>query len=277
MAVKNVLKSVLSVTNEGKHKIVKILGLKLKFKRDKYGILMNEIRELKNEINWVKHPLHCINRDVNTIFQYMSGLQLTKNYQTERVVAFDIFQAPRDHFERYFFVEKLIEDSDEVLDIACGTGYGTAFIAGKALNATGVDISEPAINFANKFFNKENLSFLCADAAEIDFGEKFDKIISFETIEHIDDDEKFIKNLYKLLKDDGKLICSVPNETIFPYNEDIVPFHVRHYTVHDLSILLQKCGFRIEDIYFQYAEEKDVVMKKSQEGYTTLCIARKDK
>ncbi len=291
--IRSFIKGLFSINKKEFEFIIRILGIKFSFKR-KHNILLSQLynlsnqnqeikkqnyellQKIHNDLNWMKHPLYCIDGGVNTIFRYMTGIQLTKDYQTERVVVFDPDEAPIDHYERYKFVKEFINENDEVLDIACGVGYGSADIAKKAKRVLGVDINNPSVNFANKIFACDNLSYKCANALELDLEEKFDKIVSFETIEHIIEDEKFLLKLNSFLKDDGILICSVPNQTIFPYDPKKVPFHIKHYTVNDILDLLNKTGFCIEDIYFQYENENHKVLKKEgEEGYTIVCVARK--
>lgn len=238
--------------------------------------LQSEIESIKNEVKWQAHPLYCINNAANTIFRYMTGLQLTKDYQTERIVCFNIEDAPIDHYQRYKFSENLIDPNDIVLDLACGVGYGSAFIAQKAKEVIGGDINEPSINFARKIFLKENLSFEHINGTNLTYENKFNKIISFETIEHLKEDSLFIQNLYRALKEDGTLICSVPNQTIFPYDPQIVPFHIKHYTVVEIKKLLEENGFKILDLFFQYEnKEHQVLPMQEKEGYTIVCVAKK--
>ena len=310
-------KRLFSIEKKDAHKIINILGLKLKFRRqelynmhefnslceninstknaidDLYAKIDNtkdaiekdmsvkieEIRKqqeiILNHLKWHDHPLYCINNGVNAIFRYMTGLQLTKDYQTERIIAFDFEDAPVDHYERYKFAQSYINENDKVLDVACGVGYGTSAIAQKARSVVGVDINQASINFANKIFANEKLSFECKSALDLNYENEFDKIISFETIEHLTEDDLFIKNLYKALKPGATLICSVPNQSVFPYDPKVVPFHIKHYTVESIKNLLTDNGFRIKDLYFQYSDENHKIMKKDNEGYTIVCFAEK--
>ena len=239
-----------------------------------------EIGNVKNIQQWQNYALSRLNYGQNVIFKYNSGMPIcSENFSYERVIAFDINDAPADHRERYLFANNFINENDKVLDIACGTGYGTAYFAKTAKKVVGVDVDKYAINFANKIFVEreeiKNLSFKCADVFEDKLG-KFDKIISFETIEHLENDELFISKLFDALEDGGKLICSTPNETVFPFKKEENQYHIRHYTVEDLTKLLTSAGFVVEEIYFQYHEENERVLKRQDnEGYTVVCIARK--
>lgn len=252
------------------------LGINI-FSKYNYKKVIDQI--LYNQ-KWQNYALSRLNRGQNVIFEYNSGMPMcSDNFSYERVIAFDIDDAPADHKERYLFAANFINKDDKVLDLACGTGYGAALFAKIAKSATGVDIDKYAINFANKIFiereKNENLHYECKNVFKDPVG-KFDKIISFETIEHLENDELFVSKLFDALEDNGKLICSVPNEKVFPFVRKENPFHIKHYTVDDLTKLLTSAGFIIEDIYFQYHEFEEKVLKQTDnEGYTIICIAKK--
>lgn len=93
-----------------------------------------------------------------------------------------------EHLNRYKFASEYIQDK-KVLDIGCGTGYGTALLALKAKKIVGVDIdiSKEAINYAKNNYSKKNIEFYVGNATNLNFlkDEEFDAIVSFETIEHM--------------------------------------------------------------------------------------------
>ena len=65
-----------------------------------------------------------------------------------------------DHIERYRFARQFVSDKT-VLDIACGTGYGSNLLADSgASRVDGVDISEDVINYAISSYQADNLFFL---------------------------------------------------------------------------------------------------------------------
>ena len=216
-----------------------------------------------------------INKNVCNIFQYMTGIELNKNFVQEREILFDPKNALIDHYNRYLFATENVTESDYVCDIACTCGYGSAMLAKKAKKVIGVDISKPVIDFANKFFATDNLSFVCQDAQNLQLKEEFDVIVSFETIEHIPEPEKFLNAAHKLLKTTGKLICSVPNETTCPYAESRNHFHYRHYTKEQFEQLLNKCGFKIVKLYQQYLDNNYAVEQRSDEGSVIVVLAEK--
>ena len=127
------------------------------------------------------------------------------------------------HIARYNFILSEAKEKS-VLDLACGTGYGSFLMSLVAKTVCGIDISREAIDFARNSFIKDRLVFLKKDI--LDFSSKpQDLIISFETVEHIKDLEKLEKKFSTLLKSGGKLIYSVP--LYENYNN---PYHIHKFT-----------------------------------------------
>ncbi|MFP8874432.1 MAG: methyltransferase domain-containing protein [Myxococcota bacterium] len=115
--------------------------------------------------------------------------------------------------ERYEFAANHIEGG-RVLDIACGSGYGTRLMAdrGEPLGrvVTGVDLSEAAIEYATGRYGNENTRFVAGDGMDFGDGDGFDAVVSIETIEHVPDARGFIERLFSLVRPGGLLIASVP-------------------------------------------------------------------
>ena len=132
------------------------------------------------------------------------------------------------HVERYQFASlNLIPGC--VLDIACGVGYGTDILARREVisEALGVDISPSAVHYANSRYASERVSYICADAVEYPSGRQFNNVVSLETIEHMDDPQKFFATLVDLLAPGGRLIASVP---VTP-SVDANPHHKTNFSI----------------------------------------------
>src|SRR3989344_1791927 len=100
----------------------------------------------------------------------------------------------QDHIERYLFASDFVVGK-KVLDIACGSGYGSDFLLKKgAASVTGVDVSAQAVDHAQQNYKSEHLSFVVFDAEKYLSEEKYDIIVSFETIEHVSDFKKVLHN-----------------------------------------------------------------------------------
>ncbi|MFH1985706.1 MAG: class I SAM-dependent methyltransferase [Pseudomonadota bacterium] len=119
-----------------------------------------------------------------------------------------------DHLARYHFAAKYTRNKS-VLDIACGTGYGTRVLLDNgAKSVDGVDNDETTIAFAKETYQAHNISYYIGDICYFEIGIKYDVIVCFETIEHIEDYTRALMNLYNLLQEDGLLIISSPNRRI---------------------------------------------------------------
>ncbi|MBW1971998.1 MAG: class I SAM-dependent methyltransferase [Deltaproteobacteria bacterium] len=132
------------------------------------------------------------------------------------------------HISRYLFALQFVKDK-KVLDVASGTGYGTKLIAEHgAKDVFGVDIDLLSIKYSiDKFFHKRS-HFIVGDALYLPFKDNsFEVIIAFETIEHVDNPERFLKEISRILISKGIFLCSTPNTDVLPEDN---PFHKIKFT-----------------------------------------------
>ncbi len=107
------------------------------------------------------------------------------------------------HLKRYAFAKDFC-DSKTVLDIACGSGYGTYYLATSVKKIIGVDCSSEAIEYARRRYAHPNASFEVMDACNMRFPDHtFDVVCSFETIEHVEQVEAYLQQVARVLKNDG--------------------------------------------------------------------------
>lgn len=138
-----------------------------------------------------------------------------------------------EHIARYFALQDLCAGK-RVLDIACGEGYGSALL--KKAGATfvrGVDLSKEAISIANTRFAGEGIKFDVGDALDLSFlidDGPFDAIVSFETIEHVEDPHRFLRELRRNLAPGGSIVISCPNDALEAERGIVNPFHSRTYS-----------------------------------------------
>lgn len=144
-----------------------------------------------------------------------------------------------EHFHRYVFARQLVSGLD-VLDAACGEGYGSALLADSAKAVTGVDVSHAAIAHAQQRYIADNLEFQAADCLDLPFrDDQFDCIVSFETLEHLDDQEGLMKEFRRVLKPQGFLLISSPDKKIYTDRQkNQNEFHVRELYRDELERLL---------------------------------------
>ena len=152
-------------------------------------------------------------------------------------------EALRLHLDRYGFAKEHLTGS-RILDCACGVGYGTKILSADQPNercVTGMDISEEAIQYAQKRYHGHNIDFIAADGATFRSEHEFDTIVTLETIEHLPDPVAFIANLVSLVADNGRIIASVP---ITP-SVDGNPYHLHDFTNKSFHRLFTKHGFEM--------------------------------
>ena len=148
-----------------------------------------------------------------------------------------------EHWHRYIYAKGFAQNKI-VLDAACGEGYGTAYLSSFATHVTGIDLSEEAINHAQKKYLMSNLSFIKTPANDLPFKEEtFDTIVSFETIEHLSKEEhdQFLKEARRTLKPEGFLVISTPNKKVYSdKNNYRNPFHISEFYEEEFMAFLKK-------------------------------------
>jgi SAM-dependent methyltransferase len=142
------------------------------------------------------------------------------------------------HLKRYDFAREDCRDR-EVLDAACGVGYGTARLAEVARLAIGVDLSEEAIEYARRRYSAPNVEYRVADLLALDLPDaSFDVVCSFETIEHVPDRDAFLAEMRRVLRPGGTFVVSTPRTgrtELRPAN----PFHEVELAPADFEALLR--------------------------------------
>ena len=162
----------------------------------------------------------------------------------------EFFKLYPDHKQRYDFAIKMINPGTHIADMACGVGYGSWLMSRKAKSVVGIDISNEALAHARHNFMEENITFIHGD--EYFYTSEFDAVISFETIEHMDenDGDAFLWKIKKSLKPNGILIMSTPiNKTDNKIN--VSEFHIREYDDNEFPQKLADNGFEIIDMLGQ--------------------------
>ncbi|HKB89284.1 MAG TPA: methyltransferase domain-containing protein, partial [Opitutaceae bacterium] len=147
-----------------------------------------------------------------------------------------------EHFPRYLLADRLAFQKT-VLDLGCGTGYGTAMLArAGAASVIGLDIDQSTIEWAQRAHHEKNLSFCARTDLGAGFApESFDLITCFEMIEHVTEpiQRATIASIAGLLKKNGILLISTPNPAVTKlYGEN--PFHLREMIKEEFVGLLSE-------------------------------------
>jgi len=153
---------------------------------------------------------------------------------------------------------------DIYLDIGVGgSGYTIIEAAKRGIMAIGCDLSMEGILKAKKFSMKEkvdhNTFFVVCSADLLPFkNSKISKVSSIAVLEHIHDDIKAIKEIYRVSKNNAKIFINVPNtyKRIFPflwlpyYLHDKRIGHLRHYSEEELLEKFIAQGFKVKKIMY---------------------------
>ncbi|MEC9094480.1 MAG: class I SAM-dependent methyltransferase [Planctomycetota bacterium] len=151
------------------------------------------------------------------------------------------------HLDRYEFASRYVAGKD-VADIACGTGYGTEILKESGANhVVGIDVDCDAVAYAKDKHNVAGTEFFCQAGEKTGLASgSVDTVVSFETIEHVEDDSQLLEEFSRILRPSGELIISTPNR----WPLEIAPFHVREYDLQGFRTALEP-KFEITQMFNQ--------------------------
>jgi ubiquinone/menaquinone biosynthesis C-methylase UbiE len=149
----------------------------------------------------------------------------------------------RDHLARYEAAAPYCRGK-RVLDVATGTGYGANILrkAGAA-EVVAVDREQRALDYGAGRYGTDGLQWVNADAYAVPFGSEFDVVVSFETIEHLKEPERFVIECKRLVKPGGLFVVSTPLNVGGPKCSD---FHELEFTREEFESLLARHFPRFE-------------------------------
>jgi 2-polyprenyl-3-methyl-5-hydroxy-6-metoxy-1,4-benzoquinol methylase len=136
-------------------------------------------------------------------------------------------------FFAYHTAAQLI--SGNLLEIGCGVGRGLDVLAESSTQYTGVDKNDQLLEQLRQAYPK--LHFISRHIPPLDgiASNSFDYVVTFQVIEHIPNDDLFIKEIHRVLKPGGKLLLTTPNIKLSLTRN---PWHIREYTAAGLEQLI---------------------------------------
>ncbi len=165
-------------------------------------------------------------------------------YKTTEIASSEIISDNPVHQRLLFpYIEAAKFISGNLLEIGCGTGRGVAVLAQSVSNYTGVDKNEPLMLKLTAEYPEFKFIDMFLPPLKGLADNSFDYIVTFQVIEHIEDDNEFIKEAHRVLKPGGKLVLTTVNRK-FSLSRN--PWHVREYLAHELKGLILKHFASIE-------------------------------
>ncbi len=146
-----------------------------------------------------------------------------------------------EHVHRYLVACEFAGGKD-VLDIACGEGYGSAMLASVAGHVTGVDIDAEAVDSAALKYQMGNLVFRQGNVTSIPMAdESVDIVVCFETVEHVAEQDTMMLEVRRVLRPGGLLFISSPDKREYSDLPDFHnEFHVRELYRDEFEALLRR-------------------------------------
>lgn len=221
---------------------------------------MTEIEKLENE-------LFCLNFEMKTLSSIVLEGQLER-----WVPGFSHAHTDREHRARYEWVADYVKGK-RVMDIACGSGLGSYLLAtiGEAQEVHGIDIDADAIRYASIRRQNPNLLFDVANAEQIEVKSCFDIIVSFETIEHLQNPESYLLHVKRSLKKEGELIISTPISSKTNNEHPDNTYHVREWGFCQFQDLISNY-FIISEIYVQLYPPRKSIFEKILSTFSKTSI-----
>lgn len=149
-------------------------------------------------------------------------------------------------------ITKSLKPGYRVLDVGCGTGNVLRFLQQACPDGwvLGMDMFAGGLKFASK---RVYCPLVQGDIRALPFNKQFDIIGLFDVLEHIPDDIQALRNLHRVLANDGVLLITVPaNPSLWSYFDDISR-HYRRYELVELENKLINNGYKIDYITYYMA------------------------
>lgn len=134
-----------------------------------------------------------------------------------------------------------------VLEAGCGEGYGADLLAGAARSVLALDYDATTVAHVRARYPRVDVARANLVALPVPDG-SVDVVVSLQVIEHLWEQERFLRECRRVLRPGGRLMVSTPNRITFSPGRDtpLNPFHTRELDAAELSELLEDAGFRVE-------------------------------
>jgi SAM-dependent methyltransferase len=152
----------------------------------------------------------------------------------------------RRHLAVYGWIAERCAGRD-VVDMACGEGYGVDVLARRALRVTGVDANPEAHEHARLKYTRPGVRFV-RDLVE-SYAQRCDAVVFLQTIEHVQEPEAVLRHFRDMLRPGGTVYVSTPNLlTLAPpgAQKSDNPWHLKEYRADEFRALCASAFEHVE-------------------------------
>lgn len=140
-------------------------------------------------------------------------------------------------------IQKHVDKKEKLIEIGAGTGNVSRYLQKNGYE--NISVGEMHLNglkYAQSYGMKKCYQF---NLLYSPFQTEFDTVCMFDVLEHIPDDNLALKNVYKMLNRDGKIVLTVPSHMWLWNRDDTIAGHKIRYTKKQLVKQLEKNGFKV--------------------------------
>jgi len=186
---------------------------------------------------------------------YYNAAMQTEHYIAENYSKYYSISLNEYHFNKTIeiFVKNNLPKDISIVDLGCGSGAILHYLKDELgyNHVKGYDLNKENIEFARRF---RGIEIENADIYDIDYGEKFDVVITTENIEHVSHPGAYLRQIKKLMKPGGYLLLTTPHNDrmatiLMGLSGDhfCAPNHQNYFNYQNLSKLFISNGLKIKD------------------------------
>lgn len=190
---------------------------------------------------------------ISSIITRLQRVDPITGFPEHMILGYSSVSSQSEHLARYLFAGKYVKGL--ILDLAAGSCYGSSILARNESNyVVSADVDKMSLFYGKRVFQRRNMDVVVSSAEYLPFrNERFESVVSIETLEHIKEPSAAIKQINRVMKAFGLLILSTPNKNVTspiiptPLN----PHHFREYRLQEIRLLFESANFKIVGFFFQ--------------------------